>query len=104
MPDKRSEAELDALLEVAVQAAQAGAGVALRWSMTRDELQVREKAGSSDLVSQADREAEAAIRTVLRAQRPDDAVLGEEGGSSSGCSEVRWAVDPIDGTTEYLYD
>jgi myo-inositol-1(or 4)-monophosphatase len=36
-------------------------------------------------------------------ERPDDAVLGEEGGHASGTSGVRWVVDPLDGTTNYLY-
>jgi myo-inositol-1(or 4)-monophosphatase len=91
------------LLEVAREAAQAGAAVALDWRRDAGGLRVEEKAASDDLVSQADREAEAAIRAVLRRRRPEDAVLGEEGGPSTGAGEIRWLVDPIDGTTNYLY-
>jgi myo-inositol-1(or 4)-monophosphatase len=104
MPETASSLDLDALLDVARRAAHAGACAALRWAASRGQLRVQEKAGSSDLVSQADRDAEGAIRTVLFGLRPDDAVLGEEGGTSPGTSSVRWAIDPIDGTIEYLYD
>jgi myo-inositol-1(or 4)-monophosphatase len=103
MAEAPSGFDLDALLDVALRAADAGVRAALRWAASRDELRVQEKAGSSDLVSQADRDAEEAIRMVLHRLRPGDAVLGEEAGASLGASSVRWAVDPIDGTIEYLY-
>jgi histidinol-phosphatase len=51
-------------------------------------------------VTEADRGVEAEIRRILGAERPDDAVLGEEEGAS-GSSERRWIVDPIDGTRNY---
>ncbi|MCU1692417.1 MAG: hypothetical protein JWM64_1508, partial [Frankiales bacterium] len=76
---------------------------AAAWRRRADALQVREKAASDDLVSQADTEAEEAVRAVLDARRPDDALLGEEGGSRGGTSGVQWLVDPVDGTTNYLY-
>jgi myo-inositol-1(or 4)-monophosphatase len=92
-----------ALLQVARAAAQAGAAVALSWREDAAGLHVEEKAASDDLVSQADREAEAAIREVLGARRPADAILGEEAPVKPGASGIEWAVDPIDGTTNYLY-
>ncbi|MFE9960137.1 inositol monophosphatase family protein [Micromonospora sp. NPDC005299] len=95
--------DLDDLLAVARLAADAGAEAAMRWRRRADQLTIEEKAGPDDLVSQADREAEQAIRAVLAARRPDDGVLGEEGGNAAGRSGVRWIVDPIDGTTNYLY-
>jgi myo-inositol-1(or 4)-monophosphatase len=55
------------------------------------------------MVSDADREAEAALSRLLRAERPDDGILGEEGASAGGSSGRRWVVDPLDGTTNYLY-
>jgi myo-inositol-1(or 4)-monophosphatase len=55
------------------------------------------------MVSDADRAAEEAISALLRAERPDDGLLGEEGLSSNGSSGRRWVVDPLDGTTNYLY-
>jgi myo-inositol-1(or 4)-monophosphatase len=91
------------LAEIARLAAQAGARVAMAWRQRLDCLEIEQKAGPRDLVSRADHEAEAAIRSVLSAHRPHDGVLGEEGGTSVGTSDVQWAVDPIDGTTNYLY-
>jgi myo-inositol-1(or 4)-monophosphatase len=91
------------LLAVARLATEAGAKVAMHWRERADRLRVEEKAGPSDLVSQADREAESAIRAVLARHRPHDSVLGEEQGEVTGTSGVRWIIDPIDGTTSYLY-
>jgi myo-inositol-1(or 4)-monophosphatase len=61
------------------------------------------KSSQTDLVSDADREAEAAIVATLRAERPDDAILSEEGAGDDGTSGRRWVVDPLDGTTNFLY-
>jgi myo-inositol-1(or 4)-monophosphatase len=98
----RSDDELDRLLDVAARAARAGGDVAAR-RQGSGELDVTEKSGAYDLVSQADHESEQAIRAVLSDLRPDDAVLGEEGGTTAGGSGLTWVVDPIDGTTNYLY-
>src|SRR3954447_5344942 len=97
MPEPRE------LVALAREAALAGAVTALSWQQRRGELDVSEKAASDDLVSQADRDSEAAIRELILDARPEDAILGEEGGHSSGSSKIVWAVDPIDGTTNYLY-
>lgn len=91
------------LLVVAREGALAGARVAADWRRRADALTVEEKAGPGDLVSQADREAEDAIRGVLAGRRPHDAILGEERGVLDGTTGVRWLVDPVDGTTNYLY-
>lgn len=91
------------LLTVARLAASAGADVALGWLEEASDLRVREKAGPADLVSQADHDTERAVRAVLTRRRPHDGILGEEQGSVAGSSGVRWLVDPIDGTTSYLY-
>jgi myo-inositol-1(or 4)-monophosphatase len=61
------------------------------------------KSSQTDMVSEADREAEAAIGEILRAERPDDGLVGEEGADESSASGRRWVVDPLDGTTNYLY-
>jgi myo-inositol-1(or 4)-monophosphatase len=61
------------------------------------------KSSSTDMVSEADRAAEEAIAELLRAERPDDALVGEEGSGDEGTSGRRWVVDPLDGTTNYLY-
>ena len=55
------------------------------------------------MVSDADREAEEAIAGILSAERPDDGLIGEEGSSVAGSSGRRWVVDPLDGTTNFLY-
>jgi myo-inositol-1(or 4)-monophosphatase len=102
-PSNRTGGGLDDLLDIACAAARAGAEVALTWWGRADELRIEEKAAADDLVSQADRDAERAVRALLGQRRPDDGVLGEEGGSTTGRSGVRWIVDPIDGTTNYLY-
>jgi len=61
------------------------------------------KSSPTDMVSEADRAAEAAIVEMLIAERPDDALLSEEGAGGAGTSGRRWVVDPLDGTTNYLY-
>ena len=63
---------------------------------------VRAKSTPTDLVSDADLAAEAAISAVLKNRRPDDAILAEEGGASDG-GELRWLVDPLDGTVNFLF-
>jgi myo-inositol-1(or 4)-monophosphatase len=63
---------------------------------------VRTKSSPTDVVTEMDRAAEDLIRDRLLAARPGDAVLGEEGGQT-GSGSVRWVVDPIDGTVNYLY-
>jgi myo-inositol-1(or 4)-monophosphatase len=55
------------------------------------------------MVSDVDRQAEQAVAQVLAEYRPDDEVLGEEGTARSGSSGVRWVVDPLDGTTNFLF-
>ncbi len=89
------------LLAVAREAAQAGAEVARR-RFGRSAEGVRSKSTPTDLASEADLEAEAAIRKLLGERRPDDAILGEEEGAS-GEGELRWVIDPIDGTINFLF-
>lgn len=66
------------------------------------------KSSAVDVVTQVDRDCEALIRERLLTARPGDAFLGEEGGTSTAAREhrptgVRWIVDPIDGTVNFLY-
>ena len=61
------------------------------------------KSSPTDVVTEMDHAAEKLIRTALLAARPDDGLLGEEGSDIAGTSRVRWVVDPIDGTVNYLY-
>jgi myo-inositol-1(or 4)-monophosphatase len=63
---------------------------------------VQTKSSPTDVVTEMDRAAEELIRDRLQAARPEDAILGEEGGQT-GDGTVRWVVDPLDGTVNYLY-
>jgi myo-inositol-1(or 4)-monophosphatase len=65
--------------------------------------QVDTKSSPVDVVTAVDRASEALIVRRLLEARPDDGVLGEEGASTEGTSGVRWVVDPIDGTVNFLY-
>jgi myo-inositol-1(or 4)-monophosphatase len=63
----------------------------------------RTKSSPTDLVSEADLLAEKAIRDVLAARAPDDAIMGEEGADTPGSSGRRWIVDPLDGTVNFVF-
>ncbi|GAA2585471.1 inositol monophosphatase family protein [Actinomadura fulvescens] len=65
---------------------------------------VHTKSSPTDVVTQMDQAAERLIVERVRAARPGDGFLGEEGGTHAGDSDVRWVIDPIDGTVNYLYD
>ena len=69
----------------------------------RHHLAVSTKSSATDMVTEIDRASEAFIVAGLRAARPDDAIVGEEGTADPGTSGVTWLVDPLDGTTNYLY-
>jgi len=58
--------------------------------------------GGFDPVTEADRAAERAMRDILAAERPDDAILGEEYGATPGTSGLTWVLDPIDGTRAFI--
>ena len=89
------------LLEVALEAARAGASV-LRDQFRSASLRVSAK-GPNDLVSSADHAAEGAIAEVVRSHFPDAAFLGEESGRSGRRGdELEWIVDPLDGTNNFL--
>jgi myo-inositol-1(or 4)-monophosphatase len=90
------------LLDVALEAARAAAAELMARYGQRASG-VRSKSSPTDLVSDADLAAERAIRAVLERRRPGDTVVGEEGGST-GDGGLRWFVDPLDGTINYLYE
>src|SRR4051794_10535137 len=64
---------------------------------------VSTKSTATDMVTEMDHASEALIVAGLERLRPDDGILGEEGHDRTGTSGVRWVVDPLDGTTNYLY-
>ena len=93
--------DLFVALDAAVTAAHAGAAILQAHSHNRADLVVDLKA-RNDLVSQADREAEAAIIDVLRSRLPQYGIVAEEtGGSPSG--QASWYIDPLDGTTNFIH-
>lgn len=92
----------EALRDLALETAREGAALARR--MRAEGIDVADtKSSVVDVVTEADRAVEALLRERLLAARPDDAVLGEEGDDVAGTSGVRWVLDPIDGTVNYLY-
>jgi myo-inositol-1(or 4)-monophosphatase len=70
-------------------------------TMLREGLTIRHKTSISDVVSAADHAAEELVVARLRAERPDDGIVGEEGTSDAGAGRV-WYVDPVDGTYNFL--
>jgi myo-inositol-1(or 4)-monophosphatase len=91
------------LLTLAVDIAlEAGALVARRRADAPVEVSAT-KSSPTDVVTASDTAAERLVRERIGAVRPDDGFLGEEGGGLHGDSRIRWVVDPIDGTVNYLY-
>jgi myo-inositol-1(or 4)-monophosphatase len=69
----------------------------------RGRATVRSKSTATDMVSEMDHASERLIVDGLLASRPDDGMVGEEGAARDGTSGLRWVIDPLDGTTNYLY-
>ncbi|MGH9276031.1 MAG: inositol monophosphatase family protein [Acidimicrobiales bacterium] len=92
----------DELLALAEAVARA-AGALLLDGLDQVRTDVQTKSTGTDMVSEMDRAAEALIVNGLLGARPDDGMVGEEGTDRQGTSGVRWVVDPLDGTTNYLY-
>ena len=101
LTEARDEAMLAQLGDLARRAAQS-AGALLRDERPA-ELHVNAKSSPTDVVTQMDRAAEEHLTELILADRPGDGILGEEGGERPGTTGVRWIVDPLDGTTNYLY-
>jgi myo-inositol-1(or 4)-monophosphatase len=89
-------------LELAERAARAAGEVLLSY-YGRPPEGVDAKSSETDLVSDADREAERVIRELLEGERPRDGLIAEEGSRSESESGRRWVVDPLDGTVNFLY-
>lgn len=102
-PEGRSEDPSEELLALAVEVAHE-AGALLREFADGRALRVETKTSATDPVSEADRASEDLIARRLLTARPDDGMLGEEDAANrAGTSGVRWVVDPLDGTVNYLY-
>ncbi|MDQ1428155.1 MAG: monophosphatase [Acidimicrobiaceae bacterium] len=92
---------LDELLAVAIAAATAAATVILSGAGQAHEVET--KSSATDLVSEVDRGAELAVVEVIAARRPGDAIIAEEGSDRAGTTGVQWVIDPLDGTTNFLF-
>jgi myo-inositol-1(or 4)-monophosphatase len=90
------------LVDLATEAAQKAADLLLD-GLDRARATVETKSTATDMVSEMDRASEQLIVSTLLAARPDDGLVGEEGSDSPGTSGLRWVIDPLDGTTNYLY-
>jgi myo-inositol-1(or 4)-monophosphatase len=98
-----SEQFAQELLELARnKAVAAGALLVERFDFGAEE-DVRSKTTPTDLVSEADLLAERYIREDLEVERPEDGFVGEEGDDRPGTSGLRWVVDPLDGTVNFLF-
>jgi myo-inositol-1(or 4)-monophosphatase len=91
-----------ALLDLATGVAERAADLLLEGSRRARTL-VGTKSTRTDMVTEMDRAAEDLIVAALLEARPDDGILAEEGSARQGTSGIRWVVDPLDGTTNYLY-
>ena len=90
------------LLDLATEAARE-AGDLLLDHFDRPARGVEAKSTPTDLVSDADRASEDLIVGLIRRRRPRDGILAEEGGDETSESGLRWVVDPLDGTVNFLF-
>jgi myo-inositol-1(or 4)-monophosphatase len=102
--ERASVSEAQELLELAAAAARMAGGLLAKRARHGAEREVASKSTPTDLVSEADVASQRAIRELLRERRPDDGFVGEEEGRSEhGRSGLRWVVDPLDGTVNFLF-
>lgn len=90
-------------LALAEAAAREAGALALSYFENREALAIETKADPQDVFSIADRNVETLIRDRVAAAFPDDGFLGEEFGLSEGTSGFTWVVDPIDGTSPFIF-
>ena len=97
--------DFDTILNTAIQAAQRGADVLMRYWNNGVEMRNKEAVGgkSYDLVSDADIESEQAVAQTLRSAYPDHELLGEEDLVADVNAEHLWVIDPLDGTNNYAH-
>jgi len=114
MTGPQTHEDARALLRIAVAAAAEAGRLLASWRGDERPEVIETKSSPTDVVTEMDRRSEALITGRIRAHRPGDAVLGEEGGQTAGGpagdgsdggrhGRVRWVVDPLDGTVNYLY-
>lgn len=93
---------MDPMLNTALRAARKGAEVLEKSTQHRDVLKIEEKA-KNDYVTELDKAVETEVLYHLRKAYPDHGFIGEESGVFPGESEYQWFIDPIDGTTNFIY-
>ena len=92
----------EAILSLASQLADGAAEHTLKWFRAPALVTQNKWAEGFDPVTEADKAAELAMRALLKAQRPEDSVIGEESQDTFGTSGLSWVLDPIDGTRGYV--
>jgi myo-inositol-1(or 4)-monophosphatase len=97
------EHDLPALAKIAINLASEAGGLLSDGHNTAKTAVTHTKSSSVDVVTAVDQASEELIVGELRRQRPEDSVLGEEGASVAGTSGVRWVIDPLDGTVNFVY-
>jgi myo-inositol-1(or 4)-monophosphatase len=90
------------MVNMALRAGRRAGQIIVRAIDRADLLKVEEKR-KNELVSEVDRDAEAAIIDVLHHAYPDHGIIGEEHGESYPGTDYHWIIDPLDGTTNFLY-
>ena len=106
-PADESEAELGELRDLCVELARGAGEIALagrQQAIGAAQLPGHTKSSTTDIATEFDQAAETYVVDRIRALRPDDAIIGEEGTADPGTSGYSWIIDPIDGTTNYVYD
>ncbi|MEP0962493.1 MAG: histidinol-phosphatase [Roseobacter sp.] len=98
----RIEIDFEEIEGVASRMADAAANCILPLFRSNSLMLSNKDASGFDPVTEADKAAERAMRDVLLASRPDDAILGEEYGAQNGTSGLTWVLDPIDGTRGFI--
>ncbi|MFI6425985.1 inositol monophosphatase family protein [Promicromonospora sp. NPDC050880] len=102
LPELPDGVTVTALRDLAVRLATA-AGALVREGRPERVVVAATKSSEVDPVTVMDRASEDLLREMIAAERPDDAILGEEGDDVPGTSGLTWVLDPIDGTVNYLY-
>lgn len=96
----KNSLDLQFALNVAQEAAQAGSLVLKKYF---GQISVFQQKDDESLVSIADQESEEAIRKVIFKYFPDCGIIGEEGGETKADADMLWAIDPLDGTNNFLH-
>lgn len=90
------------LLKTAIEAARAGAAIVMKAHGTGRAIPYTLK-GQNDFVTAVDRESEAAVVKTIRSRYPDHGILAEESAASDPGGSIRWIIDPLDGTTNFIH-